>query len=299
MGISNSVSRARPLLGTFVEISAGGASRVAVEAAVDRAFAAVEQIHRLMSFHDPASDVGRLNREAASRAVTVHSLTSAVLEAALDLHRRSSGVFDITVAPLLQERGLLPKHDGRPPHRPAAAARGVAIELLSGQRVCYAHPGVAIDLGGIAKGFAVDRAIAALRESGVTHGVVNAGGDLFAFGTPVAVDLRDPRDFGRTLCRVTLHDEALASSGGRFDPLAATAPATSAVINPATGRAAVVAGASVAAPTCMIADALTKVVMIAGEAAGPLLDHFRARALMVAADGTVNATSDWRVDLAA
>src|SRR5215471_2367591 len=104
----HSIRRAQPLLGTFVEIAAAGAASDALQPAIDSAFSAVAQVHRLMSFHDPQSDVSRLNRQAFRRAVSVHPWTYKVLEAAREFNRRSYGVFDVTVAPLLQQRGLLP-----------------------------------------------------------------------------------------------------------------------------------------------------------------------------------------------
>src|SRR6266700_542445 len=100
------ICRARPLLGTFVEITAAGAPRPEMDAAVNAAFEAIASVHRLMSFHDADSDVSRLNREAPVRAVGVHDWTFQVLQAAVDLHRRSRGVFDVAVAPALQAMGL-------------------------------------------------------------------------------------------------------------------------------------------------------------------------------------------------
>src|SRR6516165_9961186 len=112
MAISASIRRAQPWLGTFVEIAAsGGCDRQDdLQDAVDAAFDAVAQVHRLMSFHDAESDVSRLNREGHAGPVTVHAWTYQVLETALELNRRSDGCFDIAVAPLLQRRGLLPGH---------------------------------------------------------------------------------------------------------------------------------------------------------------------------------------------
>src|SRR5215471_11476988 len=94
-----SICRARPLLGTFVEIAIAGAANSATEAAVEAAFAAVATVHRLMSFHETASDVSRLNRDAWRKAVEIHDWTYQVLEIAHDVHRRSAGAFDIAVAP--------------------------------------------------------------------------------------------------------------------------------------------------------------------------------------------------------
>jgi thiamine biosynthesis lipoprotein len=286
------IRRARPLLGTFVEIAVAGPAIDAMEVAVEAAFSAVATVHRLMSFHEANSDVSRLNREAASGAVRVHGWTYQVLEAACDLHGRSAGVFDISVAPVLQRLGLLP---GAPASSPGGAAHD-RIQLLPENRVRFADPGVKIDLGGIAKGFAVDGALGALRRHGVAEGLVNAGGDLRVFGPRChVVDIRDPRQPDRPLCRVALCDAALASSGGRFDPMRSRDARSSGVIDPAAGRPVrSISGATVCAPSCMIADALTKVVMNAEEAAAPILDHYGADALFVSAHGDVHMTADWK-----
>ena len=298
---SASIRRACPLLGTFVDITAGAGSACRdLDAAVDAAFAAVARVHRLMSFHDPASDVSCVNREAAARPVGVDPWTWRVLEAALDLNRRSNGAFDITVAPVLQRLGLLPPA-GTGGTWACGPAPGDAIELLPGRRVRFLHPDTRIDLGGIAKGFAVDRAIETLRAHDAMSGLVDAGGDVAAFGpAPHTVHLRDPRDPSLLLGAIAIRDEALASSGGRFDPLASASVALPTVIDPqACAPAQTACGASVRAPTCMLADAFTKVVMIAGEAAGPLLDHFAAAALIVRPDGAIVVTPTWQAARAA
>src|ERR1700730_11382715 len=155
---SDRVRRARPLLGTFVEIEVAGAAHPKMAAAIDAAFAAVARVHALMSFHDGDSDVSRLNREAWLRPIEVHAWTFEVLEAAVEMNSRSNSIFDVAVAPALQATGLLPHVNDDPP-RPAQARSFDAIELLDGRAVRFRHRDVRIDLGGIAKGFAVDRAL--------------------------------------------------------------------------------------------------------------------------------------------
>jgi thiamine biosynthesis lipoprotein len=253
-----------------------------------------------MSFHDPDSDVSRLNRGAHAGAVAVDASTYRVIEAALALHHASDGMFDIAVAPELQELGLLPRHAGE---RPGAAAPRTreGIELLDASRIRFRDPDLRIDLGGIAKGYAVDCAVAALREAGIPRGLVNAGGDLAAFGSPgQRIDLRDPRDPSRLIGSFTLANTALASSGAMFDLMHRPAPMVAATIDPRTGRPTDgMAGASVRAPSCMLADALTKVVMILGEGAAPVLSRYAASALLVSRDGGISVTSDWHELLAA
>jgi len=296
---SDSLRRARPLLGTFVEIAVAGAPRAAMEVAVEAAFGAIEKVHRLMSFHDSASDIGRLNREAAARAVAIDAWTFEVLEMAADLHRRSNGLFDIAVAPALQRLGLLP--DDGENRRRSAIGTADGIDLLARSRVRFCDPGIRIDLGGIAKGFAVDRAVETLRRAGMPQGFVNAGGDLATFGAmPMSVDLRNPRDPGRILCRIEIKDEALASTGGGFDPFHSPDAAGCAIVDPRSQRPTRrLAGATVRAPSCMIADALTKLVMIDPQSAIALLKQERAGALIVSGDGEVSVTREWDGALAA
>ena len=297
------IRRARPLLGTFVEIAAAVAAQCDVDAAIEVAFDAVAKVHRLMSFHELTSDVSRLNREASKHAVTVDAWTYDVLETALDMHLRSKGLVDVTVAPVLQNLGLLPFHGKKRTSPTAVMHAHEAIELLSDCRVRFLDAGITIDLGGIAKGFAVDRALAALRAHGVSSGLVNAGGDLAGFGpTAHAVHIRDPHDPFRLLCRVDVRDEAVASSGTRFDLFGSHDIAKSAIVDP-RDRAAVCAikGATVRASSCMLADALTKVVMIAGESAITVLDQYGASALLILPNGDLQLTSNWQraVSLAA
>ena len=292
---SDKIRRARPLLGTFVEIEAAGPVKSDINAAIDAAFEAVAGVHRLMSFHEPDSDVSRLNREASVRPVSVHAWTFQVLEAAVEMHRRSNGIFDISVAPALQTMGLLPQvNDDAPVDENARPLD--AIQLLEGQRVRFRDGNVRIDLGGIAKGFAVDRALEILRGFSAASGLVNAGGDLAAFGPePQTIHIRHPRDPRRLICSVEVTGQALASTARRFDPLQSADTTESAIIDPSNGKLThLIDGATVRASSCMIADALTKIVMIAGTDATELLEHYNASALLISADGDVQITPDWQ-----
>ncbi|HYM01444.1 MAG TPA: FAD:protein FMN transferase [Stellaceae bacterium] len=274
---SNNARRARPLLGTFVEIAASGAPRAMLDAAIDAAFDAVALVHRLMSPRERDSDVSRLNRGAAAKVVVVHPWTYRVLEVALDLERRSAGAFDITA-------------QARSPRRPDA---GASIKLAPGSRARFFKADARVDLGGIAKGFAVDRALEVLAARGVPQAIVNAGGDLAVMGDAAeTVQLRDPRDPRRLLCTLAVRDQALASSGAVIDPAGGAIAPASAVVDPRSG-AMLSRAATVRAPSCMMADALAKIVMVAGEAALPLLRRERASALLMAEDGALIVTDDW------
>ncbi len=296
MDTCDSLRRAQPLLGTFVEIVAAGAAAGARQKAIDAAFRAVAHVHRLMSFHDPESDVSRMNQEAFFRTVTVNPWTYQVLECALELNRRSAGLFDIAVAPELQKRGLLPCDPQEHEIATEVTSARDQIELLGNHGVRFLDSRIRIDLGGIAKGFAVDRALEVLRDHGIDRGLVNAGGDLAAFGGKLeVVDIRNPKDAFKPLCRVKVQNAALASSAQSIEPLEFSALGECPIVDPFSGRRVhAVAGATVCAPHCMIADALTKVVMIAALRATELLKQYRASALLVLESRDVWITPDWQ-----
>ena len=293
---SDSVRRAQPLLGTFVEITVLDASLPNVDDAIERAFETIGRAHRLMSFHDPASDISRLNFCAASDAVKVDSWTYEVLEASIDFHRRSGGAFDITVAPALQNIGLLPLHDRMLPLPADSRLAADPIELLPGSRVRFRDPAIRIDLGGTAKGYAVDRAVETLKESGVESAIVNAGGDLAVFGPRAhVVDIRDSCRPGQILSRIAIRDQALASTGGSFDPFRSLEVAGLAVIDPATQKTAdTIVGASVRATSCMVADALTKIVILGGEESLAVLDQYQASAMLISKGGIIQVSDNWK-----
>lgn len=273
--------RARPLLGTIVEVvledvPPGMDARAAFEAA----FAAVAQVQALMSYHDPASEVSRINREGHEQAVPVSEDTWRVLEAALAFSRASEGLFDISVAPTLAGLGFLPRHRDQP--RADAWASWRDIELLADRRVRLERR-LRIDLGGIAKGYAVDRAVAALRAQGVASGSVNAGGDLRFLGAlPRTVYLRHPAG-PTTLLPVQLHRPAAATSAGYFQQRRHAGRRVTPLIDPRTRRAC--AGefsVTVSAADCMSADALTKVVHADLHGAAAVLRRFGAEAHVLA-----------------
>lgn len=282
------VRRARPLLGTLVEVTACGPD---AEHAVAQAFRAVEQIHALMSYHDPASDVSRLNREAAAQPVMVHPWTWQVLKAAREFSIASDGLFDISVAPTLTRLGYLPRHADFP--RASGHADWRDIELLPQEQVRFTRP-LHIDLGGIAKGFAVDQAIETLQAHGVHMGRVNAGGDLRRFGSGVEpLHVRHPHSPALLLPLTDIHNGAAATSAGYFAPRQRDGRQVSPHIHPRTGRAlASGISATVLASDCMTADALTKIVLADCPAALPVLERFAARAILLDRDPHTGA---WRM----
>lgn len=265
------ISRAKPLLGTLVEISVVGLDEDAAHRAIDRGFAAVAEIHALMSFHDAASDVSRLNAHGFF-GTRVDPHTRAVLSRAQEIAEHSDGLFDVTAAAHLVSWGFLPAPASTQPPESAASWRDIVVE---DDVVRFLKP-LWIDLGGIAKGYAVDRAVIAMDLPPHVQAVVNAGGDLRVAGPHAEPVLLRSALIIDAVPVVEIADGALASSSGREHQR----PFHGSFVGPHVGRGGISVGAqrfvSVAAHDCLTADALTKVVLAAGIDAEPILGHFGA-----------------------
>lgn len=279
--------RARPQLGTVVEISATGA-RGRVRRAIDQAFDAVADVHALMSYQDPESELSHINRCAFSEAVPVHAHTWQVLNAAYSLAEASAGLFDITIAPTLTRLGFLPRHPGFP--RVSRHGNWRHVALLPNQRVRLLRR-LRLDLSGIAKGYAVDVAIHTLQASGMHAGRVNAGGDLRVFGaTPQTIHVRAPHAPTQALPLLQLTEGAAATSAAYFSSHRQAHQRVAPLIHPYTRTACnSERSVTVLAPNCMHADALTKVVQADPAQATQILKRYQARALIVEHD-TANHT---------
>jgi len=201
-----------------------GHDRTLLRAAATEAFDEADRIDRLMSHYRPESGLSRLNREAAAGPVEVEPELFALIEEALRLSRETEGAFDITVGPLMKAWGFF-QGDGRVPgEAERARARAVVgsqhLVLDRGARtIRFDRSGVALDLGGIAKGYAVDRIVTLLRHRAVDAALVNAGGSsIYGLGAPPGAEawrvrIQDPRDIGREALSVPLRDRALSVTG--------------------------------------------------------------------------------------
>lgn len=276
------IRRAQPWLGTIVDITVEIiAENSAGQDAFTRAFAEVARLHGLMSFHDGASDVARINRALPGEVVRVDAATWDVLRLALDIADMSGGAFDIACAPWLVDRHILPLPAPDLAY-PATRTSAAVFALEDDARVVKRAAGW-IDLGGIAKGYVVDAAVALLERAGATGGCVNAGGDLRAFGSmQVPVAIRAPGAPGQAARHIMLCGAALATSGSYFSARKHEGAAVSALLDARDGRPLVSSvSASVQAQRCAVADALTKVVLATGDCTHPALAAFGATAFLI------------------
>ncbi|WP_353403445.1 FAD:protein FMN transferase [Duganella hordei] len=266
--------RAQPWLGTMVDITADGDPQ-----AISAAFAEVALVHGLMSFHAPASDVSRLNRAAAGDVLAVHPHTWQVLHLAQQVADASDGMFNVGCAPRLAAWDCLPPPQAElPEYRPlqpvfVCEEGGMVRKLIAGW----------LDLGGIAKGYAVDLAVAALRSAGTDNACVNAGGDLRTLGDDAwPVMVRHPLAPHRAGATLKLRNQALATSSNYYALRSHNGRQVGALVDgrdgePVTGDISV----SVRAPLCAVADALTKVVRLSADPHHPALARWQASAFII------------------
>jgi len=192
------------------------------EPAARQAMAELERLERVFDRRDPASEVARVNA-AAGRWVAVGPEVVAVLALVEDMAAATGGLFDVTVGPLLDRWGFGTEAQALPEEADLARALelvgGPLVELdRAGGRVRLARPGMVIDLGGVAKGYAIDRAVQVLQDRGVSRGLVEVGGDIYLFGGRQGdrlwrVGVEHPRDRDRLLGLIHLRDGAVATSG--------------------------------------------------------------------------------------
>lgn len=268
----NFIQRCKPLLGTYVEMQLSG--EVSEDTLLELSiaiFSEIENIERLMSFHNPDSELSYLNRTAYQKPCVISVKMQQVLHRALALSDISDGLFDISIAPTLIRCGLLPNHGVEVDN--SASWRDI---LLRDNRLSFTRP-LQLDLGGIAKGFAVDQAISLLPEG--ICAVVNAGGDLRMThweGQPIAI--RIP---GRQHQVIELPMQAAAVATSACYYLDGSGADSSMIVSPASQLpVSDKRSFSVFAESAMLADALTKIVFLAPERA-TLLKRFDARAVMV------------------
>jgi len=208
-------------MGTVVEITLIGNDEEAARKAALQAFQEVKRIEHLMSPWIESSDVSRINRSAGNDGVRVSPETVEVLKRAQEVSKLSEGGFDITVAPLVQlwrkarERGMPPEMEQVKEILNLVNFRNLKTHY--GGKVLLKKKGMAIDLGGIAKGYAVDKAFELLRDLGYKNLIVNAGGDLRVGGSkpedPWSIGIQHPRDPEKIMARISVSDTAVTTSG--------------------------------------------------------------------------------------
>lgn len=260
-------------------IVAYGEDPEALARIVESAFDEVDRIDGLMSHYKPDSPLSRLNREAAAGPVAVEPELFDFIAESLRYSHDSDGAFDVTVGPLMKAWGFFRGGGRIPSDAELAAARarvGYRHVVLNARErtIQFDQPGMELDLGGIAKGYAVDRVVARLRAARVPAALVSAGGStIYGLGAPPgdqawSVEVQDPVDAGKVALRVSLKDRALSVSGSAEKFFEKDGVRYSHIMDPRTGRPVPdVLGVAVLAESGTAGDALDDAFFVLGLAA--------------------------------
>jgi len=243
---------------------------------VEDAFDEVDRIDRLMSHYKPDSPLSRVNREAAHHPVAVDPELFDFIAEAMRYQHDSGGAFDITVGPLMKAWGFFRGEGRLPSEQELAAARrlvgGDHVILSPASRtIAFDTSGVELDLGGIAKGYAVDRVVGLLKRRRIEAALVSAGGStIYALGAPPGrdgwtVSIQDPIESRKSAFTVHVRDRAVSVAGTSEKSFEAGGVTYSHIMDPHTGAPAQgVLGVVVLARTGTEGDALDDALFVLG-----------------------------------
>lgn len=268
------VTRAQYLMGTVCEMTAFGNEGAQTVAALSEAFTAIARLEEVMSNYRDSSELATLNRQASQHPVRCSEDLFAVLAAAVPYSRLTQGAFDVTVAPLMQTWSIT--RTGRWPQAAdlAGALAAVGSDALGlspeTREVRFLKAGMAVDLGGIGKGYALDAAAQVLRRRGITSALMNFGGELYALGAPPGqpaweLTVADPRDERRTAVRLWVKDRAVSTSAQTQRFTRIEGQRIGHIVDPHTGEPVRWEGSvTVLATTGTAADALSTGLFVLG-----------------------------------
>jgi thiamine biosynthesis lipoprotein len=291
-----------------VEVQLVARNEAEARKAMDAAFDAIARVNRLVSVYVPDSEISQLNR-AGGKPVRVSPRTAEVLGRALEASRQTGGAFDMTAGPLIRlwkraiKTGELPAdaelaaararvgwqsvrvertpadatgRDPRPDRKPEPSPTATGDTADAPAWTVTLGKDRTVDLGGIAKGFAVDEAVRALRRHGIADALVDAGGDGYAMGTkpdgsPWRIGVQNPRGPSGEILDVVLklRDTGYATSGDYQQYTEIDGVRYAHIVDPRTGRATQqAASVTILAPDCTTADALATGVCVLGPTEG-------------------------------
>jgi thiamine biosynthesis lipoprotein len=264
-------------MATRFELVLHGDEPARLRAAGEEALREIERLDRQLSFYGPDSEVSWINSHAAETPVKVEPRLFRLLRRCAELSRLTDRAFDITVGPLMRAWGFAGGSGRFPDPRELETARGaVGMQHVvldeHGFTIRFDRPGVEIDLGAVGKGYAVERAVDILRESGVRSGLIHGGtSTVYGIGAqpdgkPWRIGIKDPREADRQLEVVELADSCLSVSAVHGKSFAHDGRELGHVIDPRTGEP--VEGsrsAAVIGPSPTDSDALSTALLVLGE----------------------------------
>ena len=286
------VEDSKVLMGTTVRIQipvSADQEEAVARAAIDKALKEVARIEGVFSVYKDDSDVSRINRSKPVEAIPISDEVFGLIEKSIDCSKKTNGAFDITVKPLVD----LWRAAGAKKRLPSDGEIAAALKKVGSQyilldkakgTITFQKEGMALDFGGIAKGYATDRAVAVLKECGVKNALVSSGGDMYCLGMKTTkemwkVGIQHPRDARKVFAALRLKDKAIDTSGDYEKYFILHGKRYSHIIDPRTGYP--------------IGDNVVSATVVADDAASA--DMF-ATALCVLGNDAVNAADALGID---
>ena len=284
-------------MGTSFEIYLYAPNRERASELFEEVFDEIERVEAALSNYRSSSELSRINRSAADAPVITDPEVFALLARALDYSQRTDGAFDITVGKLMKAWGFFRGAGRYPSNEELAHAREQTgwqnVRLDNRARsVYFLKRGIELDLGGIGKGYALDRVAALLREAGVKSALISSGSSsIYAIGAPPGkagwpVRVPDPMDRTATVSTVLLKDQSLSTSGSYEKFFRLNGRTYCHIMDPRTGRP--VEGmlqTTVIAPDATDSDALSTAVFVLGpQQSARLLDKIAGAAALSVTD---------------
>jgi thiamine biosynthesis lipoprotein len=273
------VRRTLPLMGTLGEVAIVHGNEGYAQEAIDAAFQEMQRVEGVLTRYRPDSEVGRANRLAFSTPQAVSSETAGVLLRSLEWAEASQGIFDPCLG---QAVGLWDVSNRHQPPSSKQIRRFAGRNLFNalevgrsggGDVVLFHEEDMGVDLGGIGKGYGVDRAVAVLRDWGVQNALVNLGGDLYAMGVsedgdPWKVGVQSPDDARAVVATLSMSDRGVATSGDYQRYFEYQGTRYHHLLDPETGAPSRprMRSVTVAAGSCMAADAGATVAFVSSVA---------------------------------
>lgn len=293
--------REEAIMGTAISVELLAPTPEAGNAAIDAVMAEMHRIDRCFSPHKADSELSLVNREAARRAVPLTAEMARLVARAIDFSSMSGGAFDITYAAVGQ------LYDYRAGIRPSDTALAAARANVGWQNLLldreqrtlrFARDGVRIDLGGFAKGHAVDTSIAILRRLGIANACVAAGGDSHVMGDrggrPWSIGIRDPFADSGVVAVLPLEDTSISTSGDYERFFIEDGVRHHHVLDPKTGRSpSALRSVTVLAGDGLTTEALSKCLFVMGLEGGMRLVESQpgVDAVVVDASGVIHCSS--------
>jgi len=291
------ITRNEPIMGTRCAVELWSEDKTAGDAAITSVFDDMRRIDRLMSTWKEDTEISRVNREGGKHPVKISKELFDLLVTSVQYSELTHGAFDITYASVGYlydfKKGIHPDQQAIDKALPGINFRHMVLNPEQ-HTVYFQRPGMRIDLGGIAKGYSVDRGIEILQKQGITRAMVNAGGDTRIigdrFGKPWIVGIRDPDHEGKTFLRMPLKDTAFSTSGDYERYFDENGRRFHHIIDPKTGDSArKCRSVTIISGNATRTDALTKSVFVMGPEEGiKFIDTLPdVDAVAVAPDGKV------------